>query len=286
MSAAPVGFQCPECVHEGQQQTRQVVTPMGGEPIRDFYVTKVLIGINVGLFIVEMVAGMDAVIRQWGMYPAAVSLGGEWWRLFTAAFLHGSLLHIGFNMLVLWLVGRPLESILGHVRFVVLYLLAALGGSVASYTFSPLNTLSVGASGAIFGLMAALLVAGHSLKADVTQIAVLLAINIGIGFVVAGIDWRAHLGGAAVGAVVAAIMAYAPKDSRVLWQTLGVLAVCGVLVTMMMVRTSAIQSELLDGRGQVLIGSAQQSQHDSENYHQTTDNLRAGQALIEEPPGH
>lgn len=286
MSAAPVGFQCPECVHEGQQQTRQVVTPMGGEPIRDYYVTKVLIGINVGLFIVEMVAGMDAVIRQWGMYPAAVSLGGEWWRLFTAAFLHGSLLHIGFNMLVLWLVGRPLESILGHVRFVVLYLLAALGGSVASYTFSPLNTLSVGASGAIFGLMAALLVAGHSLKADVTQIAVLLAINIGIGFVVAGIDWRAHLGGAAVGAVVAAIMAYAPKDSRVLWQTLGVLAVCGVLVTMMMVRTSAIQSELLDGRGQVLIGSAQQSQHDSENYHQTTDNLRAGQALIEEPPGH
>ena len=286
MSAAPVGFQCPECVHEGQQQTRQVVSPMGGEPIRDYYVTKVLIGINVGLFIVEMVAGMDAVIRQWGMYPAAVSLGGEWWRLFTAAFLHGSLLHIGFNMLVLWLVGRPLESILGHVRFVVLYLLAALGGSVASYTFSPLNTLSVGASGAIFGLMAALLVAGHSLKADVTQIAVLLAINIGIGFVVAGIDWRAHLGGAAVGAVVAAIMAYAPKDSRVLWQTLGVLAVCGVLVTMMMVRTSAIQSELLDGRGQVLIGSAQQSQHDSENYHQTTDNLRAGQALIEEPPGH
>jgi len=63
MSAAPVGFQCPECVREGQQQTRQVVTPMGGEPIRDFYVTKVLIGINVGLFIVEMVAGMDAVIR-------------------------------------------------------------------------------------------------------------------------------------------------------------------------------------------------------------------------------
>ncbi|MCH9718481.1 MAG: rhomboid family intramembrane serine protease [Actinomycetia bacterium] len=267
MSAAPVGFQCPECVREGQQQTRQVVTPMGGEPIRDFYVTKVLIGINVGLFIVEMVAGMDAVIRQWGMYPAAVSLGGEWWRLFTAAFLHGSLLHIGFNMLVLWLVGRPLESILGHVRFVVLYLLAALGGSIASYTFSPLNTLSVGASGAIFGLMAALLVAGHSLKADVTQIAVLLAINIGIGFVVAGIDWRAHLGGAAVGAVVAAIMAYAPKDSQVLWQTLGVLAVCGVLVTMMMVRTSAIQSELLDGRGQVLIGSAEQSQHDSQNYH-------------------
>ena len=135
---------------------------MGGEPIRDFYATKILIGINVGLFIVELVAGMDAVIRQWGMYPAAVSIGGEWWRLFTAAFLHGGLLHIGFNMLVLWLVGRPLESVLGHTRFVILYLLSALGGSVASYTFSPLNTVSVGASGAIFGLMAALLVAGHS----------------------------------------------------------------------------------------------------------------------------
>ena len=73
--------------------------------------------------------------------------------------------------------------------------------------------------------------------------------------------------GAVVGAVVAAIMAYAPKDSRVLWQTLGVLAVCGILVTMMMVRTSQIQSELLNGSGQVLIGSAEQRQHDPQNYH-------------------
>ena len=258
MVAAPVGFHCPECVREAPAKTRKVVTPIGGTAIRDTYVTKILIGINVGLFLIQFVAGRQEVIAQWGMYPAAVSIGGEWWRLITATFLHASLWHIGFNMLVLWLVGRPLESLLGHSRFIVLYLLSALGGSIASYAFSPLNTLSVGASGAIFGLMAALLVTGHSLKADVTQIAVLLVLNFFIGFVVAGIDWRAHLGGALVGAMVAAVMSYAPKQSRVLWQTLGVLAVAGLLVVAMMLRTTQIQTELLDSGGQLVPGTAQQ----------------------------
>lgn len=260
MIAAPVGFQCPECVQQGQRDARSVITPMGGEVPADAYVTKALIGINVGLFIVELVVGLDAVTSQWGMYPAAVSLGGEWWRLLTAAFLHGGLLHLGFNMLVLWIVGRPMETILGHVRFVVLYLLSALGGTVASYAFSPFNTLSVGASGAIFGLMAGLLVAGHSIKAEITQIAVLLAINFAIGFLVAGIDWRAHLGGAVVGAAVTAVMAYAPKQSRNLWQMLGVLAISAVLVVVLMVRTAQIQSQvgLFDRGGQSVSGAAQQ----------------------------
>ncbi len=260
MIAAPVGFQCPECVAEARRSSRDVVTPMGGEVVADTYVTKALIGVNVGLFVVGMLAGLGAVAQQWGMYPAAVSLGGEWWRLVTAAFLHGGALHLGFNMLVLWWVGRPVETLLGHVRFIVLYLMSALGGTVASYAFSPLNTLSVGASGAIFGLMAALLVAGRSIKADVNQIAVLLGINFLIGFVVAGIDWRAHLGGAIVGAAVAAVLAYAPKQSRVLWQTLGVLGIAGILVVILMLRTGQIQAQLalLDGSGEPAAAPAEQ----------------------------
>ena len=90
----------------------------------------------------------------------------------------------------------------------------------------------------------------------------LLVLNFLIGFVVAGIDWRAHLGGAIVGAMVAAVMAYAPKQSRTLWQILGVLAISGLLVVAMMLRTAQIQteiqSELLNGRGQLMSGSTQQ----------------------------
>ncbi len=244
MIGASVGFQCPDCVAEGRATTRAPVTPMGGQPVRKATVTQVLIGINLIVFVLELVAGLDTVVGNWGMSPVAVSVGGEWWRLLTAAFLHGGFLHIAFNMYVLWVIGPQLESLFGHVRYVVLYLLAALGGSVASYAFGPINGISVGASGAIFGLMAALIVAGRSMRADVTQIVVLLAINIVIGFVAPGIDWRAHLGGAVTGAVVAAIMAYAPKQSRVLWQTLGCLAVTAVLVLGLMVRTANVNSQL------------------------------------------
>jgi membrane associated rhomboid family serine protease len=121
-------------------------------------------------------------------------------------FLHSGLLHLAFNMYALYLLGPPLERALGHGRFLTLFLVSGLGGSVASYVFSPLLTISVGASGAIFGLMAAWIVVHRRLNADVTPVILLLGINVVLGFVVSGIDWRAHLGGAAVGALVAAIL--------------------------------------------------------------------------------
>jgi membrane associated rhomboid family serine protease len=245
MIAAPVGFQCPDCVEKAESTARSPLTPMGGQVVGDAIVTKIIIAINVGLFLVSFIVGLDAMISQWGMSPVAISVGGEWWRLGTAAFLHGSLLHLGFNMYVLWVLGPTLESLFGHARFVILYGLAALGGSIVSYTFSPVNTISVGASGAVFGLMAALIVAGHHLKRDVRQVVVLLVINVVIGFLVPNIDWRAHLGGAIVGALVAAIMTYAPRPSRVLWQTLGVLAVSLALVALMALGTFQIQQVLV-----------------------------------------
>lgn len=245
MVPASVGFQCPECVALGKAEVRSPVTPMGGSVIRSAVVTQVLIGLNLAVFVVALVAGLESVTRTYGMFPPAISVGGEWWRLLTAAFLHGGLLHIAFNMYVLFLIGPQLEALFGHVRYLIVYLLAALGGTVASYAFSPLGTVSVGASGAIFGLMAALIVAGHSLRQEVTQIVFLLAINVVIGFLVPNIDWRAHLGGAAVGAAAAAVMVYAPKQSRVLWQTLGVLAICGLLVAALTVRTAQINTQLV-----------------------------------------
>jgi membrane associated rhomboid family serine protease len=175
------------------------------------------------------------------MWPVGIALEGEWPRLLTSAFLHGSFLHIAFNMYVLFALGPTLERILGHGRFVVLYLVSALGGSVASYVFSDLRTVSVGASGAIFGLMGALVVAGKRLRYDVRQVLVLLAVNVVIGFIAPGVDWRAHLGGLVTGAAVAAVFVLAPRANRLLWQILGILGIVGVLVVLVMYRTLAIQ---------------------------------------------
>ena len=235
MTSASVGFQCPECVAEGAAAVPATRTRFGGVAISRPYVTLTLIGINVVVFGAEFLAGVDTVASNWGMWPVGVALDNEYYRLFTATFLHENLLHIGFNMLVLWMLGPQLEALLGHVRFTVLYLVAGLGGSVASFWFSSPSVVGIGASGAIFGLMGAYVVVGRALRADISQVLGLIAINVVIGFVGGGIDWRAHLGGLVTGALVAAIFAHAPTKQRVLWQVVGVVAVVialGVLITM------------------------------------------------------
>ena len=247
MVAAPVGFQCPACVRQAEEGSRTPLTPMGGSLVKRATVTQVLIGINVAVFLLGLLFDSALLAADYGMQPATIALQGEWWRLLTAAFLHAGLLHIAFNMYVLCSLGPTLESLFGHVRFLILYLVSALGGSIASYAFSPPNILGVGASGAVFGLMAALLVVGKKHERDVTQVLVLLAINLVIGFLAPGIDWRAHIGGALTGAAVAAAMAYAPQQSRVLWQTLGVLAILGILVLIMMWRTVQFQGLVSSG---------------------------------------
>lgn len=243
MRPAPVGFQCPQCVGESARAVRQPVTVSGGGLITKPYVTYSLIGVTVAVFGLQLLVGIDSVAEDFGMWPFGIALFGEWWRLLTAAFLHGSFLHIAFNMYVLFALGPTLERVLGHVRFIVLYVVAALGGSVASYLFSDPRTVSVGASGAIFGLMGALLVAGKRMKWDIRQVLILLAVNVVIGFVSPDVDWRAHFGGLVVGALVAAIFVWTPPvfgASRVLWQSLGVLAIVLMLVLMTMWRTGQL----------------------------------------------
>lgn len=245
MTSASVGFQCPECLAAGRAATREPTNLVGGRVSTRPTVSYSLIGINLVVYVVGYLislAGGANLLAEFGMWPIGIALLGEWWRLLTAAFLHAGLLHIGFNMYVLYLLGPPLERAFGAGRFLALYLVAALGGSVASYATSPPNTVSVGASGAIFGLMAAFLVVGKRFRRDVSQVAFLLAINIVIGFVVPNIDWRAHLGGAAAGAAMAFIMAYAPKVNRGLIQILGTLAVLAVLVLITMARTAELSS--------------------------------------------
>jgi len=245
MTPAAVGFQCPACVMAGAAAVRAPKTVAGAGLISKPTVTYALIGINVAVFGIQMLVGISALATDFGMWPFGIAIGGEWWRLLTSAFLHGSFLHIGFNMFVLFALGPTLERVLGHGRYLALYLLAALGGSVASYVFSDIRTVSVGASGAIFGLMGALLVAGRWLKSDVRQVAILLMINVVIGFLAPGIDWRAHLGGLVVGAAVAAVLVWTPPALRAvqgLWQVLGLIAIVAVLALLTMVRTWQIEA--------------------------------------------
>lgn len=240
MVPAPVGFQCPSCVSEAVSTRVTPKTITGAQLITKPTVTYTLIGINVLIFGLQFLGGINEVAGDWGMWPIGIAVGGEWWRLFTAAFLHGSILHIAFNMYVLFVLGPTLERVLGHLRYLILYVLAALGGGVASYMFSDMRTVSVGASGAIFGLMGALIVAGRRLKYDIKQVVILLAVNVVIGFMAPGVDWRAHLGGLVTGAAVAAVFVLPPRAHRVRWQTVGVIAVLGVLLVLTVWQTAQI----------------------------------------------
>ncbi len=142
---------------------------------------------------------------------------GSYYRLFTAMFMHYGLLHLGMNMWALWVLGRPLEAMLGPIRFAVLYLLCGLGGNVAAYLFQP-HALSAGASTAIFGLFAALFLVLQKLGRNASAVLPVIIINIVFTLTVPGISIAGHLGGLFTGAVVGAGMAYAPRANRALVQ--------------------------------------------------------------------
>ncbi len=218
MREAPVGWQCARCVHEDSRRapvTRWRPTNrgrLGNTRITPVVLT--LIVINVAVYIWEMANHAGHYVYQgvaypcgnvaecrFAMWPAAVH-HGQWYRLLTAPFLHANIEHILFNMVTLAIVGSPVEAELGKARFSVLYLLSALGGSVASYLLSSANELGVGASGAIFGLMGAYFVLARLRGWEVANIGALIVINLVIGFASSTIDWRAHLGGMITGAVV------------------------------------------------------------------------------------
>jgi membrane associated rhomboid family serine protease len=142
---------------------------------------------------------------------------GAYYRLFTAMFMHYGLLHLALNMWALWVLGRPLEVLLGPVRFAALYVICGLGGNVAAYLFQP-HALSAGASTAIFGLFSALFLVLRKLGRNASSILPIIIINVVFTLTVPGISIAGHLGGLATGAVVGAGLAYAPQPNRALVQ--------------------------------------------------------------------
>lgn len=274
MREAAVGHHCVECVKEGQRSVRQARTAFGGAVSRTAVpvVTYVLIGLNLAAYLGELVspgiidrfamlgAGLDGpdgehYVYESGDFPGLDVIGvvgGEWYRLLTGAFLHlppggsslGSLpfgvLHILFNMYALWNLGRVVEEQLGRARYLALYLLSALGGSVLVYLIAPF-TGTVGASGAIFGLGAAFYVINRRLGRDMRAVnrfmaGFLIWMLISAGFA----SWQGHLGGLLTGGIVTVAYAYAPAKRRTAVQAAACVVLFAVLVLLVVLKSSAL----------------------------------------------
>jgi membrane associated rhomboid family serine protease len=239
-----------DCVAAAARTARPTHTVFGGRvragrPV----VTITIIALCVASFVVQW--GSDAWTHALWFAP---SIGqDEPYRFVTAAFLHSprSLAHIGFNMLALWMVGPYLEQALGRWRFVTLYLMSAVGGSVAAVVLAPLvggwNTATVGASGAVFGLFGAVLVVLRRLGRDAGGIVGVLVINGVLSFVLPGIAWQAHLGGLVVGAALGAAYAYAPRGRRTAYSVAASVAMLVVLVVATAVTYAVYVPPLLGG---------------------------------------
>ncbi|MEE6294875.1 rhomboid family intramembrane serine protease [Georgenia wangjunii] len=233
--AAAVGVQCVDCVAEANAALPVRRTTLGGRDRgRRPVLTMGLIGLSVLAFVVLR------VVPELRSRLAFVPLLGdaEPYRFLTAAFLHSGFLHLAVNMYALWIIGSVLEPMLGRWRYLTLYVLSAVGGSVgvlllASPADDSWYTPVVGASGAVFGLFAAIGLALRRYGRDATQIVVLLAINAVIGFLPGfNIAWQAHLGGLVTGAALVAVYLYAPKKHRGWAGVAGSAAVAVLLVVL------------------------------------------------------
>jgi len=230
MVPAAVGHQCPECVRGGARTVRQPRTAVGGRVhARQGVVTIALIAVNVVMFGLQRLVGQAFTVRLelLGMAgsssatPSAVNIGvanGEWYRLVTSMFVHENIAHIALNMLSLWWIGLPVEARLGRLRYFLTYLVCGVGASAVSFAFMGRYDASLGASGAIFGLLGVLAVLAYREKLDLRPIGFVIAINLVYGFSVAGIDWRAHLGGLGAGLVMGLAFGFAPRPAgRAVW---------------------------------------------------------------------
>lgn len=233
-----VGVHCVDCVRTAQASRRRVRTVLGGSMVADALLTKLLIGACVLTFLAQQV--LPSVTSAL-LFSPVVALS-EPWRFLSTAFLHSGLMHLAFNMWALWVTGTTLEPLLGRWRFAALYVLSALGGSVMVYVLaSPSGdswlTGTVGASGAVFGLFAALFVIQRRFGRDTSAILGLLGINLVISFTGASISWQGHLGGLLTGAALSALFAWAPRERRRVVGLCGPLLIAVVLVAMVQLKS-------------------------------------------------
>ncbi|WP_433290746.1 rhomboid family intramembrane serine protease [Pseudonocardia sp. CA-142604] len=208
----------------GVRRGRRATTVAGAEPGGRPLVVPTLIGINTVIFIWTVVQAGSingnaaaSLFDEWALVPVLVQ-DGEWWRVLTSGFLHIGPIHLLFNMIALWVLGRDLEIVLGRGRFLAVYLISLLGGSAAVMLFSAPNQAVAGASGAVFGLMGGLAVVLRRLRVPAGQVVGLIVVNLVISVLIPGISLLGHLGGLVVGAVATAALVYSPARNRTVVQ--------------------------------------------------------------------
>ncbi len=249
---AAVGQQCVECVREANQSTPRARTVFGGRAVRSGVVTWTILGLNVLLYLAEL--AHPGLAEDWwmlgyaspnGRLPLQGVAAGQWYRLITSAFLPGTgslgIMDIAFNMWALYAVGPSLEQLLGRVRFLAVYLLSAVGGSVLFYYLAAQNQPALGASGAIFGLFGAWFVVSRRLRLDSRGIVTLIAINLVLSFTFRStIAWQDHVGGLITGALIAAAYAYAPRKNRFAIQLAATIAIAAILIVAVVIRNGQL----------------------------------------------
>lgn len=250
MREASVGFQCPECVQQGAAAVRQPRTLAGGAISTDVgAVTMVIIAINVVAQLVVMAQGgpRTSGLFEWGAMWGWGVAQGDYWRLITAAFLHGGLLHIALNMYALYLFGPYIEHALGRWRFILSYITVAVGSSVVVYVLVDPVVPTIGASGAVFGLFGLALIFLIRTKQNITGMLVLLGINAVISLGVSGISWQGHLGGFVTGVVLGLVFAYAPRGRRTQVQVAAIVGVWILFAVAISWRTEHLIGSLVPG---------------------------------------
>jgi len=236
MTAAPVGQRCPE--HSGKPQGLGRVTTGARRTAFEgtgALVTKALIAVNIAVYVITAAQGRGinnpggSLYIKWILYGPSVA-NGDWWRLITSTFLHANIIHIAFNMYFLWFVGSAVESALGRGRFLAIYLVSGLAGSAGALVVNP-TTVTVGASGAIFGILgAALVLERQKIYVLGGQALMLIGISLVFSFVFAGISWGGHIGGLIGGVLCTLVLSkfgrgHAAYSRMGLWGIAGVLAV-------------------------------------------------------------
>jgi membrane associated rhomboid family serine protease len=261
MNSASVGFQCPQCVKEGNKGSRQGRTPYGGQRVADPRLTSfVLIGLNVVVWLLITGTGgrTSALLYKLALIPnftgrplsdgtgvyAEGVAQGAWWQPLTVLFTHEQGLHIAFNMLALYFLGPTLENVLGRTRFLALYLVSGLTGSAAVMLLSNANGVTVGASGAIFGLMGALAVVALKVRGQMQSVLMWIGLNLAITFTVPSISWQGHIGGLVGGALIGTAMVYAPRERRALVQWTATGLILAVAVALIVVRAVALSGPI------------------------------------------
>ena len=240
---ASVGFHCVDCIKENGGLAPQVRRAQrASKPV----VTITIIALTVFVYLLQQ-ADKTIFFRfsliGLAQYPLGTWVGvanGEWYRLLTVALLHASWIHIGFNMYALWVLGPPIESAFGRSRFFTIYLASLLGGSTASLLFNSPQIAAIGASGAIFGLFGATIVANKRLGRPVNGVYVIIAINLAFGFIVPNVDWHAHLGGLVLGGVTSAVMVYGVRRPYLIG--LALVGQTAILIGLIIIRVAALRT--------------------------------------------